>query len=124
MSISTALVAKITGYAAFNTAAGSRLYPDTIPQTPTLPSVSFFRVDTPRVASHDGDDTLVHPRYQFDIYAGTYLETETVAAALRGALAASGSAVRVVNEFDDPGEVNDMGRYRRVVDAIVWSNEA
>jgi hypothetical protein len=61
---------------------GQRLYILKLPQSPTLPAVTYFKVSNPR--HHDIDVAM--PRYQFDIWAESYITARGVADNIRKAL--------------------------------------
>ena len=121
MSLDTTIVSTLDAYTGLTAITGSRLYPGTLPQEPTLPAITYRRIDTPRVASLDGDDTLINPRYQFDVYAADTLTAGSVVGQLRAAMATISALA--VDQQDDPSEANDLGRFRIIVDFKLWSNE-
>jgi len=51
------------------TAAGSRIYPNNMPQEGTMPAVKYFLVNDPPEYTQSGRSNLNHPRYQFECYA-------------------------------------------------------
>lgn len=61
------------------TAAGSRFYPNTLPQSPTLPAVRYLQVSDPPEHTQSGRSSLRHPRWQLDCYAETYIAARTLA---------------------------------------------
>jgi hypothetical protein len=56
------------------TSAGTRIYPNRLPQTPTFPAVRYLQITDPPEHTHSGRSSLRHPRYQFDCFD---LDTET-----------------------------------------------
>lgn len=61
------------------TDAGSRVYPQTLPQRCTLPAIRYQQISDPRGHTHSGRSSLRHPRFQFDCFAGTYLAAKRLA---------------------------------------------
>ena len=80
---------------------GTRIYYVTAPQTVATPYITFFRVSTNPVMSHDGGSHLERSRFQFDIWSLTYYEAKQIAehliTKLQGLneLIGTGDAVRV-----------------------------
>lgn len=64
----------------------TRLYPNILPQNPTLPAIVYQRIATTRVNSLSGPSGLATPRFQFTCWATTYGGAKVVAEALRAAL--------------------------------------
>ena len=83
MSIETGLKAKLT--AAATTAAG-RVYPKVIPQDADLPAITYQRISSPRVRSHDGPSGLVFGRFQINAWAATWDAAAALAAEIQTAL--------------------------------------
>ena len=46
----------------------SRIYPNKLPQSPTLPAIRYFQVSEPFEHSHDGPSGFHHPRFQLDCF--------------------------------------------------------
>jgi len=65
---------------------GGRIYPSVLPQNPTYPAITYFRVSGPRLYDHGGASGMAEARIQFDCWASTYSAVKAVAAALRVAL--------------------------------------
>ncbi len=80
--ITTALRTKALAYEDLTDDIGSRLYWKDMPQNPTYPAITYFRVSGPR--HHDID--VAYPRYQFDIWTQDAAVAERVADNLRKAL--------------------------------------
>jgi hypothetical protein len=97
--------------------------------------VSFFRISGARVAGHDGDEGLAHPRYQFTIGSSTSL---ALAQALRDVLVtefngvtltytdANGNVYKLTWLLSEAGdhEIFDepLRAWKCVVDFFIWSN--
>jgi hypothetical protein len=98
------------------------------PQEVTAPYIVFFKVSAPREHSHDGASGLARARFQFSIFAETYLGAKQIAQALQGILQGykgTSEGVEIGGIFYD-NEV-DMGYedalYHIAVDYIVWHGE-
>lgn len=50
----------------------TRIYPLRLPENPSYPSVTYTRITTERIQSHDGPSGLAYPRFQIDSYSTTY----------------------------------------------------
>lgn len=61
---------------------GNRIYYSTLPQNPTYPAISFFRVSN--IRQHDIDSGSVY--YQFDVWTKTYIQGIEIANEIRLAL--------------------------------------
>lgn len=62
---------------------GTRMHARMLPQTPTLPALTYFRVDTRRLHDMDGPDGLPRPRMQVTSWATTPAGAYELAAAVR-----------------------------------------
>jgi|WetSurSiteA1Bulk_404760.scaffolds.fasta_scaffold19697_2 hypothetical protein len=105
----------------------TRIYPSMLPQAVTLPAISYFRVSTGRLLSHDGPSGLEHPLLQLDMWAESYDVAKALAAAVREALDGFASSGELRGAFlsderdipeDTPGLVHLIGEY------FVWAAEA
>lgn len=63
----------------FETAAGTRIWPNVLPQGEPMPAIKYFLVSDPPMRSHSGPGTTARPRYQLDCYAATYEEAKALA---------------------------------------------
>ena len=134
ITIEEGLAAFLVANAAVNAIVSGRVYPNKLPQTVTLPALTYQRVDTPRVHSHDtsGAAGTAHPRIQFDCWAASYSGAKGLADALRGALNGYKGTMGTVNpvtvqsalqedeRFDD---FADAGIVRISCDFIIWHLE-
>lgn len=87
--IGAACRTKLVGTAAVATLLGTRVYPDHLPQSPTLPAAVYYGIsgtDEPRLSGLAGFATQ---RIQLDAYASTRLAANALALAIRDALTAS-----------------------------------
>lgn len=120
MSLESDQYTYLTGVAGLVALISTRLYPQSIPQEPTLPAISYFRVDTPAIYVHNQATAIAEtPRFQYDCWATSHANMIAVADALKAELlawkAAGGRTVRIRNQYDLPEP--EIGRWRRVVDA-------
>jgi hypothetical protein len=63
-----------------------RIYYNIAPQGTTIPYIVFFKIAGPREHSHDGKSGLAHPRFQFSVFADTYLKAKQITQAIQNAL--------------------------------------
>jgi hypothetical protein len=61
---------------------GQRIYYSTLPQTPTYPAISFFRISN--IRQHNLDIGSVY--YQFDVWSLTYIQSVEISNEIRLAL--------------------------------------
>jgi hypothetical protein len=105
---------------------GTRVYPVTLPQTVTLPAVSYLRVLAQHSHTYEGPCDLARARIQIDAWAAAYGQAKAVAEAIRHALAhfqdATVQAALATTERDlyEP----DVRTYRVSSDWFVWFSEA
>lgn len=88
LSIEAGLVYKLTNTAGVTALVSTRVYLERIPQGATLPCITYQRIDTPRVTTHDtsGSAGTAYPRFQFDAWATTYASARAITDAVRAAL--------------------------------------
>jgi hypothetical protein len=114
---------------------GTRIYPLLLPQSPTLPALTYQWISLVPVHSMDGPSGLVARRLQVDCWGSTYLAIETLAEAVRnrldgyqGSLLAgspSGSVVQgVFRAMERDGYEEAPALYRRTVDFMLHAEEA
>jgi hypothetical protein len=101
---------------------GTCLYPVILPQSPTLPAVTYFRVSGGQENSLKGYSGLEHPRIQIDCWSLTYAGAKELANAVRAAmdLATTFKALCISDHdlFED-----DTRIYRVSLDFSVWNKE-
>jgi hypothetical protein len=88
ITIEEGLKAYLTANIGLAALVSGRVYPLHLPQTVTIPSLTFQRVSTPRVTTHDmsGSSGTAYPRFQFDAWGASPMEAKRVTDALRAAL--------------------------------------
>lgn len=113
----------------------TRIFPNKLPQTTTLPAITFQRISTPRVHTHDtsGAGGTAHPRIQIDVWGETYESCKDVTDAIRTALNGYKGTMGAVDPVTVQGALIDEERYdnspdtgmqRIMSDYIVWHLEA
>lgn len=124
----------LTNNAGLVALVGTRVYPNRLPQSGTLPALTYQRIDSPRIATHDtaGASGTARPRFQFDCWGATYATCKAVSDALRAALngyrGTMGAADPVTVQsaliqdetYDD---FEDAGMGRMATDYIIWHLE-
>ncbi len=123
-------------YAGLVALIGDRVYPMMIPQGATLPCLTYQRISTPRIVTHDtsgatGD--LARPRFQFDAWATTQKAakaiTDQVRAALNGKTGSIGTAPNNITiraalaENEVPEYIPDAKLYRSRSDYRIGHEE-
>lgn len=97
--IEKALFQILTGHAELTAHVGDRVYPLLLPQSPTLPAITYTRVGTARGYNNDGPDGAAEPSFQISVWTPDLLTAATVAgharAALHGAWNATVAGVRL-----------------------------
>jgi hypothetical protein len=88
LTIEAGLVYKLTNTVGLTALISTRVYLERIPQGATLPCLTYQRISTPRVHTHDtsGSAGTAYPRFQFDAWATTYASAKAITDALRAAL--------------------------------------
>lgn len=100
----------------------ARLYRNTLPQPYTLPAITYHRVDTVFEYAHNGDNGLIHPRFQVSCWANTNAAAlaiaKTVQTTMDSWLVTGSRHALPVNQYDltDP----DTGVYQVAIDFIIW----
>jgi len=127
----------LAGFAGISALVGTRIYPLVIPQGATLPCITYQRISTPRISTHDGSGMsgdLSSPRFQFDAWATTLSSvkaiTDQIRAALNGKTGSIGTApyaytIRAALADNEQPEYDPESElYRGRSDYIIWHQEA
>jgi len=127
MNLEEALFAYLKDHAGLKALVGTRIYPLILPQPPTLPAVTYFKVSlVNRRVMASPSDVLKQVRVQFSCWANTYSETKSVAEQVKVALqdfaGQMGGGVQVldgniINEQDLYED--DTGIYHVPVDVLI-----
>jgi hypothetical protein len=90
-----------------------------------MPVMTYQRISTPHTYHHGGQDVVTRPRFQVDVWAGSYLEAITLGRQVRDALSAAGDGPVQVGFVDDMRQSRDTdtGRFRVMVDVLLWAEE-
>ncbi len=98
-SLEQGLLSYLSTYAGLTAIISDRVYYKRLPQGVTLPCLTYWRVDTPRLHTHDvsgASGELASPRFQFDAWASDPVTcksiTDQVRAALNGKTGSIGTA--------------------------------
>ncbi len=125
MTLTDALFDHLTAAPGVAALIGGRCYRFTLPQEPTLPALTYFRVDTVPEYSHDGDSNLDHPRFQVSCWAESQSVSEALARqvrlAMRGWRVAYGQPAFFAGQHDVSQP--ETGIYQVVCDYIIWWKE-
>lgn len=110
---------------------GGRMYPETLPQMPTLPAITYQVVSEWRRPTMHGTDGLPRTRVQVDCWARTSLEARAIADAVReavdgfsGLMGSPGTEIGglfAANTFSSYDPEAKMYRVSR--DYVVWAHE-
>jgi hypothetical protein len=120
--ITDALVLFLHNHDELRAIQGSRLYPIRLPQEIQLPASTYRRVDAPRSLNQSGGE-LARPRYQFDLYAETYLEVATLSEAFLQAIRDWRAGRRDPAPIGGPYDTDEpveLKRYRMTFDVVLW----
>jgi hypothetical protein len=90
MSAETTVYSVLSAAAGVTALAGSRIYPDELPEDYDLPAVVFGRTATELVATIHGTLAARRARIQVNCWAKERLDAETLADAVQAALLAAG----------------------------------
>ncbi|KKM71084.1 hypothetical protein LCGC14_1434230 [marine sediment metagenome] len=112
---------------------GSRVYPAKLPQNVVLPSLSYLQLGSERSAHTGGSSGLVSATIQISCWASTYLESKSLAEAVRlsletfvGELGGGGGRTNVQGAFiSNESEFfeSTVKAYRTDLDFEIWHTE-
>ena len=127
--VEAAIKSRLGGYGGLSALVASRVYPLHLPQRPTLPAVTYQRIDGPREHAMGADPGLAHPRIQVDSWAASYASAKAVATQVRGALqrwrgtAAGVEVLAIYLESDQDDYEPETKQWRVRQDWTVWHRE-
>lgn len=128
MIIEEGIVAYVTSHAPLVAIQGARIYPDVLPQSPTLPASVFFSISDPSGYNHTGE-AMKEQRFQFDCWGRTPMEAirlkNTYRQAFSGFKGLMGS-VEIYAAFPDSARTmndDEAGLYRRVLEVLFQYKE-
>lgn len=108
----------------------TRMYPNKLPQNPTMPAITYQYIGGDSVMSHDGASGLGNPIMQIDCWGSTYSEMDALFEAVRKRInGAKGTLSGVQTQGIFLARRRDLYEYetklhRRSSDWSVWSEEA
>lgn len=117
---------------AITTLVSTRIYPEYLPQKPTLPAITFARTSSPRIMTlNTGRPGLAAARIQIDCWAKTYGAAKALGEQVRIALqgytgtlsgTVSAQAVHFYGDWDvyEP----ETKEHRVVMDFEIWHAES
>ena len=123
------LLTYLKSVAGITSLVSTRIYPFRIAQGSAMPCLTYQRISTPRIITHDVSGktgTLASPRFQFDAWGNTYSQVKGITEALRDALNGKGSAGKfqvalVVEETPEYEPEQELWRSRS--DYRIWHEE-
>jgi len=127
--LETVIVTRLEAYESLSALVGTRIYPLILPQSPTLPAVTYQRTDGPRDHCMDADSNVASPRFAFDSWASTYAGAKAVATQVREALQRWADAdtdpvvLDSLIESDEDLYEPDTGMYHVRSDWTIWHYE-
>lgn len=109
---------------------GGRVYPLQLPSTPTLPSITYQRIDTaPMLHRGNPNPDFGRPRFQLDGWASTFGNAVTLRGQIRGQMATFSQTdeprvdVALLKDDRDIFE-STPGRWRCSLDYHIWAEES
>jgi len=128
--IEDALLTYLLANASINALVGDRIYAMHVQQEATMPCITYQRISTERVLTHDQTSTgLAIPRFQFDVYSFRYSEALEIAEALRDALQGYAGAMGtlttmgVLPMLEQHTEDRDLEVFRLIIDYTIRYEE-
>lgn len=128
--IEVALSSYLTSFPAIASRAADRVYPITLPQNPTLPAITYERLDRASVQSHDGSSGLAHPTFRVNVWAKSHFAAVDLAENVRLSLQGfkglmAGKPVQAVlmspggtSVFEDETKI-----WREILEFTIWHAE-
>lgn len=102
--IETSLKTKLLAASGVTAIIGTRLHPLKLPQSPTLPALTYQRIGGPHTHAMGEASGLAYPIIQLTSWAETYAEAKTLAAAVQAALdgqsCGTGGVAELQNDID------------------------
>lgn len=125
-----AVYSKLSTTAGVTALVSTRIYPDLMPQPPTLPAVVYQMISNDREERHRGATGDARPRFQITCWATTAIAAGNLANQVRLAIMAmSGTIAAVVirgvwNAGETRGYEPDTLRYFSAIDFFIAHTEA
>jgi hypothetical protein len=126
------LYSYLTAAAGITALVSTRVYAFRIPQHMTLPCLTYQRISTARVHTHDtsGSTGLARSRFQFDAWADSYDTAKDITDALRaalngktGTLTGTYAIQAALVEEESPELDPQSNLYRSRSDYMIWVSE-
>ena len=109
----------------------SRLYPDSLPQSVTLPAVVYQRISTTFYHAFGHQPAAQRPRIQFDVYSTSKATVMAAAWALQarlrglsGEIGPEGDQIEIATPLEQDMQTHyeqDTGYYRGRLDAMIFN---
>jgi hypothetical protein len=121
----TSIQARLYDHLRFNPGVAAlvaaRIYPVRMPQQPTLPCITYIRVDGVPQYTHSGRSDLVQSRLQISCWATTYAAAIALADAVKASIDSfpENATVEAFPDMYDP----ETQVYHVPVDIITWYKE-
>lgn len=128
--ISEALFYQLTHTAGVTALVSTRVYPDLMPQNPTMPAVVYQMIDNVREERHRGQTGDARPKFQLTCWGTTALSAAAVAVQVRLAIMAMSGSVNSVtikgvwNANETRGYEPDTQLHYVAIDFVVAHLEA
>ena len=128
--VTEALYSQLAATAGLTALVSTRIYPDLMPQPPTLPAVVYQMISNVREERHGGQTGDARPRFQVTCWASTALAAAAVAVQVRLAVMAMSGTIAAVavigawNAGESRGYEPDTLRHFVAVDFFVAHREA
>lgn len=125
MTINNAIYSRLSGFAGLSAMVASRIYPVNAPQDALMPYVVYQRVSSVKIGLLASDTDIAEPRYQIDVYAGSYSSCrdtadQVVLAMQRWQGTEAGTVVMDTTiENDSDTYDNDLLTYNSTIDVII-----
>jgi len=124
-----AIFTRLSTDAGITALAGNRIYPQILPQNPTLPAITYFRVSTTKPYAQSNSVNIAQARLQISCWAETYSVMKSLVEAVRKSLDGFSGVVNGIqitsylntcyDLYDD-----DTGIYHGIVDFKIFYEEA
>jgi len=128
--ISEALYTTLSTTSGVTALVSTRIYPNLMPQTPTLPAVVYQMISNVRGERHRGQTGDARPRFQITCWAATYLAAAALSIQVRLAVMAMTGTVAtvVINGVWNAGETreyeDDTKLHAVAIDFLISHKEA
>jgi hypothetical protein len=127
LSLDESQYAYLSTYSGLTNLISTRLYPDRLPEEPTLPAVVYLRVSGRRLAVQVGPGTGPAVRMQYTVFATTRASARAIAdqiiAALDGYKGIMGTGGADVTVLEIAGEMDqhdpETDEYQTMLDVIL-----